>query len=143
MKILIINGVNLDMLGKRDAAVYGTDTLKELNKKIAAYARRRSIKTKFLQHSCEGVLAKIITHNTADALILNAGAYSHYSYALRDAIECCNKPVVEVHLTDITKREDFRKNRVFDGVVAACYFGKGINSYFDAIDFLSQNCKLD
>ena len=136
MKILVINGPNLDVLGKRDPRHYGTLTLKQLNKEIALYARQKNCKTKFFQSNCEGKLITAITHSKCDAILLNAGAYSHTSYAIRDAIECCGKKVVEVHLSDVSNREEFRKKRVFDGVVSSYFFGKNKQSYFDAINFI-------
>lgn len=136
MKILVINGPNLDMLGKRDSRYYGTLTLKQLNKSIKDFAKSKKCKVKFFQNNCEGKLISAITKARCDAIILNAGAYSHTSYALRDAIECCNKNVVEVHLSDIMNREDFRKIRVFEDVVSACFYGKNKESYFEAINYL-------
>jgi len=138
MKILVINGPNLDMLGKRDPAHYGSLTLKQLNNQVALYAKKHGIKTVFFQSNCEGAIITAITHSKCNAIILNAGAYSHTSYAIRDAIECCQKPVVEVHLSDVSSREDFRKIRVFEQVAKGYYYGKQTQSYFDAVDFLKK-----
>ena len=109
MKILIVNGPNLHMLGKRKAEHYGSLTLAQLEKQVADYAAKNDVETEFFQSNCEGRLIDVITDNDADAIVLNAGAYTHYSYAIADAVECCGKPVVEVHLSDVEKREDFRK----------------------------------
>lgn len=136
MKILIINGPNLHMLGKRNPSHYGASTLRQLNRDVATYAKLKKCKTQFFQSNCEGKLISQITKTKCDAIILNAGAYSHTSYALRDAIECAGKPVVEVHLSDVSNREDFRKKRVFDGVVKGYFYGKKTKSYLEAIDFL-------
>ena len=136
MKILIINGPNLHMLGKRNPQHYGSLTLKQLNKEISNYSKLKKCKVFFAQSNCEGKLINYITKNKCDAIIINAGAYSHTSYALRDAIECCGKPVVEVHLSDVTNREDFRKIRIFKEVVKGYFYGKQTQSYLDAVDFL-------
>lgn len=137
MKILVINGPNMDMLGKRDPALYGDMTLRQLNKRVADYARKKGVKTVFFQSGCEGKIVMMINRFSCDGILLNAAAYSHTSIAIRDAIECCGKKVVEVHLSDITAREDFRKVRMFDGMVAACFYGEGLNSYLKGIDFLA------
>lgn len=136
MKILIINGPNLDMLGKRDKSHYGSLTLKQLNTVVAHYAKRQKCKTAFYQSNCEGQLISAITKSKCDAIILNAGAYSHTSYSIRDAIECCGKTVVEVHLSDVSNREEFRKKRAFQDVVSGYFYGKQQQSYFDAIDYI-------
>ena len=138
MKILVINGPNLDMLGKRDPSHYGSLTLNQLNKQVAFYAKQKGAKTNFFQSNCEGAIITAITHTKCDAIILNAGAYSHTSYAIRDAIECCGKFVVEVHLSDVSSREDFRKIRVFEQVTKGYFYGKQKQSYFDALDFIKK-----
>lgn len=136
MKILIINGVNLNMLGRRDPIIYGDLTLKELNFTVKKYAATKNAKTEFFFSNSESQIVSKLQKTHADGVILNAGAYSHYSYAIRDCIECIGKAVVEVHLSDIENREDFRKIRVFDGVVKACFYGEKEKSYFKAVDYL-------
>ncbi|HRX13852.1 MAG TPA: type II 3-dehydroquinate dehydratase [Eubacteriales bacterium] len=136
MKILIINGVNLNMLGRRDRAIYGDLTLKELNFAVKKYASAKQAKTEFFFSNSESEIVSKLQKTHADGVILNAGAYSHYSYAIRDCIESINKPVIEVHLSDIENREDFRKIRVFDGVVKKCFYGEKEKSYFKAVDYL-------
>ncbi|MBR5250481.1 MAG: 3-dehydroquinate dehydratase [Clostridia bacterium] len=138
MKILVINGPNLDMLGKRDPIHYGTLTLNQLNKQVSLYAKKSGFKTTFFQSNCEGAIITAITHSKCDAIILNAGAYSHTSYAIKDAIECCQKFVVEVHLSDVSNREDFRKIRVFEQVTKGYFYGKKTQSYLDAVDFIKE-----
>ena len=86
---------------------------------MADYAAKNDVETEFFQSNCEGRLIDVITDNDADAIVLNAGAYTHYSYAIADAVECCGKPVVEVHLSDVENREDFRKKSVLTPVCAA------------------------
>ena len=139
MKVLLLNGVNLNMLGKRDARYYGTDTLPELEQKVCKYAAERGIQVECRQSNVEGELVNLMQQTDCDAIIFNAGAYSHYSYALRDCIECIDPPVVEVHLSDIYAREEFRHVDVLADVCAARFYGKGAQSYFDAVDFIAKN----
>ena len=136
MKILVLNGVNLDMLGKRDPQVYGGMTLAQLNCNVKAYANKLGAKVVCKQSNCEGKLVDILHRTKCDGVLFNPGAYTHYSYALRDAIECMSIPVVEVHLSNIMEREDFRKIDVLEDVVAAKFYGKKTLSYFDGISFL-------
>lgn len=138
MKILVLNGVNLGMLGKRQPEIYGNKSLKQINRELLHYAAEKNVKLRFFQSDSESELVKKIHRCNSDALIVNAGAYSHYSYAIRDAVAALNIPVVEVHLSDIFAREDFRKVRVLDGVVQAAFWGDGVGSYFKAVDFLTE-----
>lgn len=139
MKILMLSGANLNMLGKRNPAHYGSDTLQQLQDKVCAYAAARGVQTECAHSNIEGELINIMQNCNCDAVILNAGAYSHYSYALRDCIECLPVPVVEVHLSDIFSREQFRHTDVLKDVCAAFFAGKGVQSYYDAVDFLTDN----
>ena len=139
MKVLVINGVNLHMLGKRKAEHYGSMTLAQLEDMVRDYATGLGVDAEFYQSNCEGALVDKITQNDSDAIVINAGAYTHYSYAIADAIECCGKPVVEVHLSDVENREDFRKISVLTPVCATRFFGKKEKSYFEAIDWIKQN----
>jgi 3-dehydroquinate dehydratase-2 len=139
MRILVLNGPNLNLLGQREPTVYGTQTLEELEAAVTAYASTHKAELQCLQHNHEGALIDLV--QTArfdyDGIVFNPGAYAHYSYALRDAIAAIAPlPVVEVHLTDISTREDFRRLSVTAPVCAACFSGGGQQSYFDAIDFL-------
>ncbi|MEG1528577.1 MAG: type II 3-dehydroquinate dehydratase [Clostridia bacterium] len=135
MNILIINGPNLNLLGKRDSNLYGKDTLDELNAKLAKYATNLGANLSFYFSNCEGELITAMQQADCQAIILNAGAYSHYSYAIRDCIEAIKVPVVEVHLSNILAREEFRQKRVFQDVVVGFFCGEQINSYVKAIDF--------
>ena len=138
MKILLLNGVNLNMLGKRDPKLYGNQTLAQLEERVTTYAATCGA-TVICRHSnCEGELVDILQQTDCDCVIFNAGAYSHYSYALRDCIECIEPPVVEVHLTDVSRREPFRRKDVLSDVCAARFMGKGVQSYLQAVDFLVQ-----
>ena len=140
MKILLLNGVNMNMLGKRNADYYGTDTLAELEQKVVAYAKQRGLTVICAQSNCEGKLVDMLQQAECDAVIFNAGAYSHYSYALRDCIECIGIPVIEVHMSDIYNREDFRSVDVLKDVCAGYCYGKGIQSYLDAVDCAIRLC---
>lgn len=135
MKILLLNGVNMNMLGKRNPAHYGTDTLAELERKVSAYAKKKGAQTVCAQNNCEGQLVNILQQADCDAVIFNAGAYSHYSYALRDCIECIGIPVIEVHMSNVSGREEFRKTDVLKDVCAGYFYGKGVGSYLEAVDF--------
>ena len=128
----------MNMLGKRNPTFCGTDTLKSLQKKVFDYAKTKGAKVVFAQSNCEGKLVDILQKTKCDAVIFNAGAYSHYSYALRDCIECISLPVVEVHLSNIYARETFRHTDVLKDVCTNCFYGNGIKSYFDAVDFLTD-----
>lgn len=138
MNILLLNGVNLNMLGKRDSKIYGTDTLPQLETKLIKYALSRGVALECAQSNIEGELVNILQQTDCDAVVLNAGAYSHYSYALRDCIECIDAPVVEVHMSNVYERETFRHNDVLADVCVARFYGKGINSYIEAIDYLTK-----
>ena len=116
MKILVLNGVNMSMLGKRNPQLYGTDTLAQLEKKISSHIESYGWQAECRQSNCEGVLVDILQQTDADGVVLNAGAYSHYSLALRDCIESLPFPVAEVHMTDISKREVFRHTDVLKEV---------------------------
>ncbi len=124
------------MLGKRDPALYGRDTLAQLENKVISYAAERGAEVVCRQSNCEGELVDILQRTDCDGIVFNAGAYSHYSYALRDCIECLSVPVAEVHMTNVDKREEFRRTDVLQEVCAARFCGKGVQSYLDAVDFL-------
>jgi len=136
-KILVIHGPNLHLLGIRKKDLYGEKTLKELNEMLLDFARENNLKLKIYQSNSEGEIIDIITKNFkwADFIIINPAAYTHYSYAIRDCIEAINIPTIEVHLTDITKRENFRKKSVIKDLCVKQIYGKGINSYIEAIKF--------
>lgn len=139
MKILLLNGVNMNMLGKRDHTLYGSDTLATLEQKVQAYAKTLGAEVICAQSNIEGELVNILQQTNCDAVVFNAGAYSHYSYALRDCIECISIPVIEVHMSNIYKRESFRHVDVLQDVCKATFFGKGLQSYLDAINYIVNN----
>lgn len=133
MKFLVINGPNLNMLGKRDPAHYGSMTLDELNALIEEYCKENGDSCEFFQSNCEGQIIDRLHAADCDAILLNPGAYTHYSYAIRDAIECISVPVAEVHLSDTDNREDFRKMSVIRDVVKFTVKGLRHESYLEAI----------
>jgi 3-dehydroquinate dehydratase-2 len=138
MKILLLSGPNLNLLGEREPEIYGALTLKQLEKKAAAYARSKGASLKALQSNSEGRLIDILHahRKTVQGVVFNPGAYSHYSYALRDAVAAIRVPVIEVHLSDITKREPFRRVSVVAPACAGTRYGRGADSYLEAIDDL-------
>ncbi|MCL2055852.1 MAG: type II 3-dehydroquinate dehydratase [Oscillospiraceae bacterium] len=142
MRLLVIHGPNLNMLGTREPEIYGTMTLDEINGRILAEARRLGIGAEFFQSNCEG---EIITRlqqaviDKTDGIIINPGAYAHYSYAIRDAISACAVPVAEVHLTNIYAREDFRHKSVTAPVCSAVLCGFGYMGYIMAVAWFHAN----
>ena len=132
MKFLFINGVNLNMTGKREKSVYGTLTLEQINAEIAAHFKDDICE--FFQSNCEGEICTAIQSSDADAIILNAGAYTHYSYAIRDAIASVDIPVVEVHMSNVHAREEFRSKSVLSEVCKGVVLGFGKNSYILAAE---------
>lgn len=135
MKILIINGPNLNMLGKRDKSHYGSFTLEEVNQQIKD--KYRDVQFEFYQSNHEGsIIDKIQNSFHYDALIINAGGYTHTSISIRDALEILDILKVSVHLSNYLEREDFRRVDYLKDVVLKVFYGKKINSYFEAIDYL-------
>ena len=141
MKILIINGPNLNMLGKREPSIYGSDTLETINQEIATYAEAHNIYVKFVQSNIEGMIIDFIHEplDNFDGIILNAGAFTHYSYAIRDAISSVTTPVVEVHLSNIYAREEFRHKSVLASVCVGQISGFGKYSYILALEYFRIN----
>ena len=134
MKLLILNGVNLNMTGRREQGVYGTQTLEDINAEIAVYCKARGAACEFYQSNLEGEICTKIQTTDADGIILNAGAFTHYSYAIRDAIASVNTPVVEVHMSNVHKREEFRHTSVISEVCRGTILGFGKNSYILAAE---------
>ena len=143
MNILLIHGPNLNMLGRRDPNLYGGMTQDELYEALAD--EYQTVEFTFYQSNYEGELIDVIHHaldENYDAVIINPAALTHTSIALRDAVELLNIPKVEVHLTDINQREDFRKIDYIKDVCDACFMGKKLESYFEAVEFLLQHAKI-
>ena len=143
LKILVLHGPNLNLLGEREPQIYGTMTLPELNSRLRGIARRSNVSARFFQSNGEGALIDAIHRHRrwADGMIINPGAYTHYSYALRDAISAVAAPTVEVHLSDIRKREKFRRVSVIAPVCVRQIMGLGWRSYSQALEFLSAHLR--
>jgi 3-dehydroquinate dehydratase-2 len=135
-RVAVLHGVNFDILERRDASVYGGLSLYELEAKIQAWARALGLETIFFQTNAEGELCEYLHRvpELADAAILNAGAWTHYSRAIADALAVAAVPTVEVHLSDVEAREDWRRVSVFDGLVLAKVSGKGPDGYREALE---------
>ena len=135
MKILIINGPNLNLLGKREPDIYGTFTLDEINKRVAALAAELGADVTFFQSNHEGELVQKIQDamGVFQAIVMNPGAYTHTSVALRDAIVSTGIPVVETHISNIYRREEFRKHSYISGVAIGQITGFGPDSYLLAL----------
>ena len=140
MNILVIHGPNLHLLGRRKPGIYGTATLAQLNAAIKKHAAALGFKARVFQSNSEGEIIDLLTANAgwADALVINPAAYTHYSYAIRDAIEALELPAVEVHLSDIDKREPFRRVSVIKPVCLAQFKGEGAGSYLKALDYCAS-----
>ena len=136
MKILVLNGVNLNMFGKRDPAQYGTVTLDEINASLAVLGQELGVEVLHFQTNHEGAMCERIhqAHAEAvDAVLINAGAWTHYSYGIRDALAILKCPIVEVHMSNVHAREAFRHISVFSEVVRGQICGFGAESYLLAL----------
>lgn len=137
-RVFLIQGPNLNLLGQRDAGHYGTLTLSKLNRQIKQLATELGVELRIVQSNHEGRIIDLLhkRRNWADAIMINPGAFTHYSYAIRDAIEAIQTPVVEVHLSNIYEREDFRRNSVTAEVCVKQFYGKHEASYLEALRFI-------
>ncbi|MBI9009263.1 MAG: 3-dehydroquinate dehydratase [Tenericutes bacterium] len=140
MNILVVNGPNLNFLGRREPEVYGKQSYHDLVNFLLAYGEMKKIDIEVYQSNSEGEIIDIIQNNyhRFDALVINPAAYTHYSYAIYDCIKSIPIPAVEVHLSNINEREDFRKISVTGKVCVATFLGKGFNSYIDAFKYLQK-----
>ena len=136
MKILLLNGPNLGRLGQRQPEVYGRTTLAEVVARATEPAAGRGAELVHLQSNHEGALIDRLEQLDYDGVVINPGALGHTSYALRDAIEGVARPTVEVHISDVYKREPFRQVLVLEPVVIGQVVGKGVDGYSEAIDLL-------
>ena len=138
MKILLIHGPNLNLLGKRNRDLYGTNTLTELEALVAQKALELGASVKAYQSNHEGALIDFIQEESpkADGIIINPGALTHYGLSLRDALEDSNLPIIEVHLSDIHSREEWRSKSVIEDLAKTQICGLGWQGYVDAIEFL-------
>lgn len=137
-RFLLMNGPNLNMLGVRDPAIYGTDTLASIEAEVVAYGAQHGVQIDCFQSNHEGALIDKLheAHGVYDGIVYNPGAHTHYSYALHDAVECIDVPVVEIHISDISKREEFRRTSVIAPACVAQIKGKGKAGYLEAVDVL-------
>jgi 3-dehydroquinate dehydratase-2 len=141
MQVAVLNGVNLNALADRDPELYGGLSLNELENRIYRWGRELGFRVRCMQTNDEGQYIDWCheTRTWAGGIILNPGAWTHYSYALRDAVELFTCPVVEVHLSDITKREEWRQHSVIEDVVTARVIGKGPEGYREALVHLAEH----
>ena len=139
-RVEVLHGVNLDALGRRDPEHYGTLTLAELQTLIKRFGRELDLEVAFFQTNNEGEYVERLHRlpEVADAALLNPGAWSHYSWAIRDALEIAGLPAVEVHLSDVSKREAWRRHSVLDGLVVGAISGKGADGYREALELLRR-----
>jgi len=140
VRIDVLNGVNLDLLGRRDPGRYGEGSLQDLETQVYAWARELGLQTRCRQTNHEGEYVEFLhaALDNADALIVNPGAWTHYSWAIRDALEPFSGLVVEVHLSNVDAREEWRRMSVLDGLTAARIVGEGVDGYRRALALLAE-----
>jgi len=138
-RVAVLHGVNFDILERRDASVYGGLSLDDLESRIAGWGRELGLETIFFQTNAEGEFVEYLHRlpEVADAALVNAGAWTHYSRAIADALDVAGMPAVEVHLSDVESREDWRRVSVFDGLVLSKVSGKGADGYREALAALA------
>jgi 3-dehydroquinate dehydratase II len=139
-RVAVLHGVNFDILERRDPELYGGLSLTELEMKIGAWARELGLEALYFQTNSESEFVEYLHRvpDMADAVLLNAGAWTHYSRAIADALAVAGLPAVEVHLSDVESREEWRRLSVFDGLVLAKVSGKGPDGYRDALTALAR-----
>ncbi|MCE5194614.1 MAG: type II 3-dehydroquinate dehydratase [Nitrospiraceae bacterium] len=133
MNVLVIHGPNLNLLGKREKNIYGMQTLEDINNKLNLLASELGLKISIAQSNSEAEIIDTIQKKDFDVLIINPAAYTHTSVAIRDAIAAVDKPVIEVHISNIYKREDFRQKSYIAGVSTGQISGLGVDSYLMAL----------
>ena len=139
-RVAIMHGANLDVLGRRDPEHYGTFTLAELEHRIRRWARELDLDVRFFQTNHEGEFIEHLHRlpESVDAVVVNAGSWTHYSWAIRDALELARMPAVEVHISDVMSREEWRRFSVFDGLVLAAISGEGAEGYHEAMELIAK-----
>ena len=141
MKIVVINGANLNMLGIREPGIYGSESYADLCKKIEEHAEKIGVEVNIFQSNHEGALVDRIQEayfEGAGGIVINPGAYTHTSIALRDALAAVGIPAVEVHISNVDEREDFRKISYIRNICKMTVIGHGTNGYLEAMDFLLE-----
>ena len=144
-RVAVLHGVNFDILDRRDPEVYGGLSLSQLEQRIAEWAQLEGLEPIFFQTNHEGEFVEYLHRlpEMADASIVNAGAWSHYSRAIADALDVARLPAVEVHLSDVENRDEWRRHSVFDGLVLAKVSGKGPDGYREALELLAHELGAD
>ena len=147
-KVLLINGPNLNLLGSREPEIYGSTTLKEIEKKVSSILSGHKIECKSFQSNSEGEIIDWLQNNrTADFLLLNPGALSHTSVGLRDAVLGVEIPFIEIHLSNVHKREEFRHHSYFSDIAIGALVGLGVKGYLLAaefvVDYIEQKGKIN
>ena len=139
-KVLLIHGPNLNLTGQREPGIYGSNTLASINAEVVQKCERLGMECAVFQSNSEGALIDRIhaAREDCDAIIMNAGAYTHYSYAIRDAIKAITIPVVEVHISDVDSREPFRQVSYAGMACVKTYKGLGLQGYVEAVKFLKD-----
>jgi 3-dehydroquinate dehydratase-2 len=139
-RVEVLHGANLDLLGRRPSEHYGELTLVELETRVKRFGRELDLELAFFQTNHEGDFVERLHRvpDAADAVILNPGAWTHYSYAIRDALEIAALPAVEVHLSDLSEREQWRRHSVLEGLVVARISGKGPDGYREALELVHR-----
>jgi 3-dehydroquinate dehydratase-2 len=141
VRVEVLNGVNLDELGRRDPATYGKLSLRELESKIYAWGKELGLTVRCRQTNHEGEYVDWLHEalDVADGVVVNPAAWTHYSWAIRDAVELLSKPVVEVHLSNVEEREEWRRFSVVSDLAAKRIVGKGPDGYREALEFLAAS----
>jgi 3-dehydroquinate dehydratase-2 len=139
-RIAVMHGVNLDQLGRREAEHYGTLTLRDLERRIDGFAAELGLSTRFFQTNSEGEFVEHLhdARDMADGIILNPGAWTHYSWAIHDALELTGLPAVEVHLSAVDRREEWRRVSVIRDLCVGAVQGKGVEGYREALEMLKE-----
>jgi 3-dehydroquinate dehydratase II len=139
-RVEVLHGVNFDVLERRDPEIYGGLSLTELENRIKHWARELDLEARFFQTNSEGEFVEHLHRlpELTDAALINAGAWTHYSRAIADALELARLPAVEVHISDIQSREEWRQVSVFEGMVLAQISGKGLDGYHEALEILAR-----
>ena len=142
-KIIIINGPNLNLLGEREQSQYGSITLEKIKEKCIKKSKELSLEIQFFQSNIEGEIVNTIqaSRNNFDGMIINAAAFTHTSVAIRDALEIFKKPIIELHISNIYKREEFRQKSLISDIVTGGIFGLGADGYILAIISLEKLLK--
>jgi 3-dehydroquinate dehydratase II len=143
-RVEVMHGVNFDVLDRRDPEIYGGLALIELENRIKHWARDLDLEARFFQSNSEGEFVEHLHRlpEIADAAVINAGAWTHYSRAIGDALELARVPSVEVHISEIQTREDWRRVSVFEGMVITQISGKGLDGYREALEILARELEM-